>query len=313
MKKLLSIVLMVVLFSCEENKIQKFQLSGRAQGTTFGVIYFGGKEEPGLNEDLANLFQEVDQSLSTYLPTSYISRWNRNEVNHGEIDTHFINMFQMSQQVFQESEAYFDPTVEPLSQFYGFEKRGGVSPISLDSARALVGLSKLILKENGFLQKSDSSIQINFNSIAQGYTVDLIKELLMAKGIQNFLIELGGEIYAQGKKPKNMPWKIAIDKAEENRNGEFSNKLDIENTAVATSGNYRKWKLSPDKTEKYVHTINPLTGKSQATDIQSVTILMPSCALADAYATAILAMGLDKSLKLRNSLKQKGYQVYLIE
>jgi len=300
-------LVLLLLSSC--NKKQKLVLRGEAQGTTYQISYFD-KENRSFKHQIDSLFQAIDQSMSTYQDQSTISRWNRNETT--EIDPYFKAVFTASQKVHKESQGYFDPSVGPLINLYGFgkDKKVNITTTKKDSVLKFVGMDKIQLNQF-LLTKSDTRISLNFNAIAQGYTVDLIRDYLLKKGIQSFMVEVGGELYCNGTKPDGSNWIIAIDKPEQERGNDFQEYIKLENEAIATSGNYRKVSVNKITGEKYVHTINPLTGEAGMSSLISVTIIHKQCIYADAYATAILSMGLEKGVKfLQNNPNIKAYLIY---
>lgn len=285
--------------SCS-NQDKKFVLQGEAQGTTFSLIYFA-KEDKQIKSRVSQILNDIDESLSTYQKSSYISKWNRGE----QLDTlnhYFEEMYLLSKTVYDKTNGFFDPTVQPLSQFYGFEKKENFLPNKIDSILEFVGLDKLTHAKSK-IEKGNVNIKLNYNAIAQGYTVDVIVDNLYKWGINNFIFELGGEVYCSGNKPDGGLWVIGVDKPKADRDGEFQSYVKLSNMAITTSGNYRKWKENPTNGKKYTHTINPMTGESSPSDLLSVTVIDKSCALADAYSTALLSMKYDNAVQFLQSHK----------
>ncbi len=296
-----------LLFSC--SKEEKIVLRGKAQGTTYQISYFDS-ENRSFQKDIDSIFNAVDLSMSTYLDHSIISNWNSNKST--EVDYLFQQVFKSSLQVYTESNGFFDPTVGPLIQLYGFGKSNEISITEekRDSILTFVGMDKIQLQENKLIKK-DPRIALNFNAIAQGYTVDLIRNHLQNKGLQSFMVEVGGELYCEGYKPDGTNWIIAIDKPEKERNVDFQEYIQLKNEAIATSGNYRKVQTQESTGEQYVHTINPLTGEAKMSALISVTIIHKDCMFADAYATAILSMGMEKGIQfLKANPRIKAYLIY---
>lgn len=285
--------LLLFSFSCN-NKEQRYILKGHAQGTTFTLIYYAN-EEKSISEDVSNILSDIDNSLSTYKDNSYISKWNRRE-SLDTLDVYFKEMYLLSKEVYELTDGYFDPTVQPLSQFYGFETRGDSLPIKIDSILNFVGFDKLKYSQES-IKSENVNTKLNYNAIAQGYTVDVIVDKLIKLGIKNFIFELGGEVYCSGTKPNSEFWNVGVDKPKEERDGNFQNQVKLSNIAITTSGNYRKWKENPNGGKKYTHTINPKTGENSASDLLSVTVLHKSCAMADALSTALLSMKYNKAVK----------------
>ena len=174
-----------------------------------------------------------------------------------------------------------------------------------------VGFNKVKLTSENKIEKLYPEIYIDFNAVAKGYGIDLIGSYLDSKGVNNYLIELGGEILAKGKNvEKNKSWLVGIENVNLNDKS-FSSIIALEDIAMATSGNYRKFRIDSLTGKKYVHTLNPITGSASKSDITSATVLASTCALADAYATAFMALGLENSkVILKNIDKIDVYFTY---
>ncbi len=297
----------ISFYSCTNQ--EKIILRGQAQGTTYQISYYDN-ENRSFQQAIDSILNKVDQSMSTYLEGSTISKWNRNETI--EIDSLFRNVFQTSVQVYKESDGFFDPTVGPLIELYGFGKTKNlnINTVKVDSILQFIGLDKVELEQTT-LKKEDARIALNFNAIAQGYTVDLIRDYFLKEGIHSFMVEVGGELYCNGKKANGEQWIIALDKPEKERKNGFQEYIGLENEAVATSGNYRKVIRNEHTGEEYVHTINPKSGEARMSSLLSVTIIHKDCILADAYATAVLSMGLERGIKFLNDTPSiKAYLIY---
>jgi thiamine biosynthesis lipoprotein len=297
MKNLLYIVTLL-LFSCGTIPTNKSLVSnfGYTQGTTYNIRYMSPNGED-LKNDINRVLQQVDYSLSTYKTESTISKINRNEST--KTDSLFVRVFEAAVRIAEETNGSFDPTIAPIVNYWGF---GFEQPQNTDkelhaNLMKTVGYEKLQLKEN-LLFKTNPNTQLDFNAIAQGFTVDLIGEELQKKGINDYMIEVGGELKCKGYNVDNKLWRIGIDKPTENlQENRFQAIIEVHDMAVASSGNYRKFKVDDQDGSKYAHTIHPKTGKPIQTDLLSVTILSKSCMEADAYATACMVMGVEKSLK----------------
>ncbi|MGB1000223.1 MAG: FAD:protein FMN transferase [Flavobacteriales bacterium] len=288
---LLSPALLLVFNGCQQAQTSPYlYVQGEAQGTTYTVVYID-EEKRDISAELIEILKDVDLSLSTYRPDSYISKWNQNEAPD-TLDRHFKTMIELSATLHQLSAGYFDPTIEPLSQFYGFEKQQAHPNQNIDSILSYVGFSKLDIQAHQILKK-DQRMQLNFNAIAQGYTVDLMAEFLISKGIKNFFVELGGEVYMSGKKANQQKWTVGIEKPEAERVDSFQDKVYLSDFAITTSGSYRKWKINQENGKKISHTINPKTGQNQVKTLVSASIINPNCALADGLSTVL--MNFDKT------------------
>ncbi|WP_235942508.1 FAD:protein FMN transferase [Salinimicrobium oceani] len=270
---------------------------GEALGTTYSIKYYSEEIIP-LDKALDSIFERVNQSMSTYRENSDISRLNRGD-SLVEVDTLFQEVFRISQQVWEESNGYFDPTVGDLVNQYGFGPEVApkkIDSVTIDSLMKFVGFQKLKLKGDKVI-KEHPQVYLDFNAIAKGYTIDLIGAYLDAMKVEDYLIELGGELLAKGvNREKGTFWTVGIDDPQQ-REGEreLAAAVELRDRAMATSGNYRKFRRNPETGAMYVHTVNPLTGFARQSDLLSVTVLAENCALADAYATAFMAMGYDLS------------------
>lgn len=304
------LIAFIFLIHCKQSALKTVRLAGRAQGTTW-QINFLTENNLTYKESIDSIFHRIDSSLSTYLPVSIISRINKNE----EVlaDDHFINVFRKSVEVSETTNGFFDPTVAPLINTwgFGFTNKGKVDSITIDSLLQFVGY-KMIKLEGRSLIKQKPSSMLDFNAIAQGYTVDVLGDFLESMGIVNYLIELGGEVRAHGKKQSNQNWTIGIDQpndtAVEGRPLKAIIKLD--NKALATSGNYRKFYMEGGK--KYTHIIDPHTGYPAKHNLLSATIIADDCATADAYATAFMVMGLEKAKEFLAAHKELKLEVFFI-
>ena len=286
-------------------------LRGDALGTTYGISYIS--ETPLLTSvAMDSLLQVVNQSMSTYWPDSDISRINRGD-SAVLVEPMFREVFELSGLVYKASGGYFDPTVGPFVNAWGFgpEKALEMTPKRVDSLMAYVGFSKVSLLPSGKIEKSDPAIYFDFNAIAKGYTLDRIALVLDRLGVANYLIELGGELVAKGRNAiSEKQWLVGIDHPKnEDRNNPIV-KVQLKDRALASSGNYRKFRVVPETGEKFVHTINPLTGYSENSTTLAASVLAPSCALADGYATAFMAMGYEKAIALVATLED--IEVYLV-
>lgn len=289
----------LLFFGCKpENKPKQFLLQGNAQGSTFSIKYIANNEFD-IAADISFILEEIDNSMSTYKENSIISK-----INDGDttvvVDAYFKDVFEGSKLVWQQSNGYFDPTVGPLIDAYGFgnkEKRLQLDSLQIDSILQYIGLEKTEILPDGRFRKQFPQIQINFNAIAQGYTVDVLAGYLREKGITDFIVELGGEIVVEGSNTvEGKPWILGIDnplQTPENRT--LIAKIQLSGWGMATSGNYRKVITDPVTGEKFVHIINPKTGYNKKGNILSVTVLAKNCMMADAYATTLMLMDLEEA------------------
>ena len=278
------------------NKQEKLHLSGEAQGSYYSITYYdslGRDFQPQIEQ----LLHDFDMSCSNYKDSSIISKVNRNEVV--KLDDYFIGNFLLAQEVSNETNGDFDITVRPLVELWGFglKNRETVSREQVDSVMEFVGYQKVRL-ENGKIIKDDPRLMLDYNAIAQGYSVDVVADFLQSKAVKNFLVDIGGELYAQGAKPGNVAWKVGIERPKDGEAyGEnLSATLHLHNRGLATSGNYRKFYIKDGV--KYAHTIDPHTGWPVQHSLLSATVVAPDAATADAYATAFMVMGVEKAKRI---------------
>ena len=277
--------------------------NGFAFGTTYSII-LQSDNELQIKQLVESIVLRINKSMSTYVENSIIS--NINIGNQVEIDTDFENVFNASKLVWQQSNGYFDPTVGSLVNAYGFGPSEPINSLNakvIDSLLEFTGFSKIKISNNNTIKKDDKRIYIDFNAIAKGYAVDIISKELRELGYKNFLVEIGGEVFAEGINPlKGTMWTIGIDNPLQKQSRDFISSIQIRGKGMATSGNYRKYKIDKNSGEKYVHTINPLNGLPVKSNILSATVVAESSMLADAYATALMAMPLNEGEKLVSTL-----------
>ncbi|KGL61966.1 FAD:protein FMN transferase [Polaribacter sp. Hel1_85] len=294
-KNLVLITIILIIFSCtKEEKAADFVLKGHVFGTTYKIVYLNANKNH--QKSIDSLFYLMNKSLSTYIPTSDISRINKGD-STVIVDDLFLEVFNKSKRIHKETNEYFDPTVGNLVNSWGFgpkrEKRN-LTEEEVKEQMQFVGLDKVNIVNNK-VQKLNPKIYLDFNSIAKGFGIDVVARFLSSKNIENFLIEIGGEIRAKGTKENKIPWVIKlVDPIKKDAEKGYKN-INLSNKSMATSGNYRKFRLS-ENGQKFVHTINPKTGYAKESNLLSASVIASlDCADVDAYATALMAMGLKKS------------------
>lgn len=313
MRTLLSIAIGLLFISCQtQSKENKF-LQGGAFGTSYSITYNAPVDQEVIRIGVDSVIQVFNKSVSTYDPESLISKFNAGDTTV-VIDEIFKEVFFMSKTVYENTKGYFDPTVGVLRNAYGFGEEEDIASLNqhmLDSIMTMVGFDKIHFKEDNTIGKEHPMIYLDFNAIAKGYGVDRMAVFLESLGVSNYLVEIGGELYGSGVNPeRNAPWSVGIEGVEsELGDRSYTHTVPLQNAGMAASGNYRKFKVDPETGKKFVHTINPLTGSAEQTDVTSATVIAESCALADAYATAFMAMGLEKSKQVLDKLD--GVQAYL--
>ncbi len=300
-------VLALILFSCNnaEQKVSKIHFfQGETQGTTYTIQVVAEKCDLKKRE-FDSILSDFDLYLSTYKRDSYISKFNESELNYSFEDKnkYFFRCLTESQKIHHLSDGAFDPSVFPLIEGWGFfkENHEPLSQVRADSILKFVDFTKGKLFDyqiNGnqlVLTKSDPRLKLDFNAIAQGLAVDVLYEYLKKKGFENVFVEIGGEIRVSGKNKEGANWRIGVDKPIDNEDREIQEVIELTNSAIATSGNYRKFYVY--KGRKYAHTINPKTGMQVEHQLLSATVIAPSAAIADGFATAFLVMGKQKALQ----------------
>lgn len=281
------------------------------EGFVFGTVYHITYQcDSSLNKGIIAELDKVDQSLSTFNKESIISRVNRNEPVH--TNDMFDHVFTLAQKVSANTGGAFDITVAPLVNAWGFGFKTGKQPDAgtLDSLRALVGFHNVSLA-NGRVTKKNPNTMLDCSAIAKGYGCDVVARYLEAKGIDNYMVEIGGEVVTHGRSEKRLPWKIGVTKPTDdslNVNSELQTVINVRDMAMATSGNYRNFYYKNGR--KYAHTIDPQTGLPVQHSLLSATVLAKTCAEADAYATSFMVLGMEKTKKVLE--KHPELMAYLI-
>lgn len=307
------IILLVVLIlgSCfiliRKNHLHYYENSGKVFGTEYHIKY---ESYHDLHDSIIAVLGQVDNSLSVFNDGSIISKINRNEPVVP--DKMFRDVFSQAQQVSQQTDGAFDITVAPLVNLwgFGFKKSASVSKTLIDSVMNIVGYQKVSMKD-GRIEKQNPNVMLDCSAIAKGYGVDMVARLLDRSGVNNYMVEIGGEIVVKGYNDVNKIWKIGIEKPVDDKTGSGNLQvvLPITNCALATSGNYRNFYFKDGK--KYAHTIDPKTGYPVQHSLLSASVIAPTCAEADAYATAFMVMGMDKAKVLLKRQKHlKAYFIY---
>lgn len=295
MKKIFPVILLsFLLVACHQQPEQ--HLEGAAFGTMYHITYMGERSEQ-LPRQVDSVLKEVNRTFSIFDTTSVISRLNRGEdFPPGEA---FLTVLKAALSISEQTNGAFDCTCQPLIELWGFgrENRKTVVPQEqIDSVQAFVG-SHRVRVQDGRVCKSDPRVQLNFNAIAKGYAVDQVARFLNDQGYANCIVEIGGEVVARGTK-NGKPWRVGIQVPTEEADGpvESHMRIDLNDRAVATSGNYRNY-FEQDGV-RYTHILDPVTGKPEQTNLLSVTVVAPDCLTADAYATAFMVLGMDAAEKI---------------
>ena len=277
---IISFCIIPFLFSCQKEKQNQYVLDGMVQGSYYHIVYYATESQ--------------NQNLSK------------------DIDSIFIDCYNSSNKISELTSGALDCTVGGLVEIYGFSSKNKekLSDKLIDSLREYVGYKDIKI-ENKRLIKKYNQTKIDFNAIAQGYTTDKVSNYFLSKGIENFIVDIGGEVRANGKKDNGSFWHCAIEQPSDSSSSEskFNVYIDLKNNSIATSGNYRKYYID-DKGVKKSHTIDPKTGRSVNHSLLSVSVIAKNATSADGFATSFMVMGLEKSKEFL--IKHQEIQAYFI-
>ena len=310
MKKYFYLILLTsVIFSCNRRQ-KKIKFQGYAEGTYYAVTYFS-KDGINYQNEIIKLLNDFENSASIYRKNSLISKINNNDTNI-ILDKTLNDIINKSIQISKETNGAFDITVSPLVNAWGFgyTDTSTISKPLIDSLLNYVGYNKIHIINNKLL-KDNKNIKLDLNAIAKGYSVDLVGNFLKSKGINNFIIDIGGEVKANGTKSQGKAWEIGIEKPCKTMydDREIKSKIILKDKAIATSGNYRKFYIKNGV--KYSHTIDPKTGYPVSHSLLSASVISDKCMTADAYATAFMVMGLEKAkLFIEKHQNIEAYFIY---
>lgn len=288
-------ILLLLTASCRRQNIES--LSGIALGTYYSIIYVGDPQ-PNLKQEVEAILEEVSQTFSIFDTTSLISRVNRNQTV--ELNEALLSVFRLSQRISKETSGAFDPTLAPLIELWGFGRENQMqlpTQEAIDSVASFVGYEKVSIVDQT-LVKTDPRVQLDFNAIAKGYAVDAVANLLLSRGLINFVVDIGGEVTCRGKKGIDQPWRVGIQVPTLTKDGELATDyaFALYDRSIATSGNYRNYK--EEDGVRYSHIVNPLTGRPERSSLLSVSVIAEDCTTADAYATAFMVLGIEKSREI---------------
>lgn len=281
---------------------------GAVWATSYHIVYEGDRD---MLDSISDIFRRVEASLSPFNDNSLVSRINRNEST--ATDPMLREVFDISQRVCSISSGAFDPTVSPAVNLWRFGYTGNPhtdsiippSAAQIDSVRAFVGIRDCRILPDGTIRKKDPGTTFNFSAVTKGYGCDLIAQMLRRNGISNFLIEIGGEIVVDGHSPHGTDWRVQVDTPQYSDTHEALTTIPLTSGAIATSGNYRNWHAT--SSGRVGHTIDPATCLPAAGDILSATVMAPTCAEADAFATAAMAAGSEhKAVKMLSDNRLRG-------
>lgn len=312
---LLVITALSMMISCSD-KPSRVEIDGTTQGTYYHIVYYDS-EAKNYQPEIEAKLKAIDMSLSVYNPNSLISRINNGDTT-AIIDDYLRDNLMMSATVYEQSDGAFDVTAKSLFDYYGFGNEYVAShdksidnSVVVDSLLQYVGFDKIMYDSvTNKLSYKKQGVTLNFNAIAQGYTTQVVSELLDSLGVSSYIVDIGGEIYAKGRKPDGKQWMVGIEKPSETLNSErtLQTKLPLENMAIATSGSYRKYYEVDGK--RFSHCIDPRIGYPVTHNLLSVSVIHKSPALADAWATTFMVVGIDEAAKILSAHPEM--EVYVI-
>lgn len=314
MKKLLLLLSVFLLWACQTDLPKQHSLTGTALGTDYSIIYFSNADFEA-EKGVQAVFDSVNKSMSNYIPSSDISRINTGDTTI-QVDNLFRDVLLLSKEIYQKTEGYFDPTVGNLVNAYGFgaqpERKMKMDSVAVDSLMQLVGLNNVNITDDNRIVRKHTGTYLDFNGIAKGYAVDRLGLFLEDNGVENYMVIVGGEIRTKGRNLKSdRTWRFGIDDPRvETHANQLSGIVEVTDKGMATSGNYRKFRLDSLTGQKYVHIINPNSGFMEKRNILSASVIAKDCATADAYATTFMAMGIEKAIEVSEGLKE--LEVYFI-
>lgn len=306
MKKLIFSLTALFLAACSVRSDSYFVSDGFIQGTTYHIIY---KYKTSLSRQIDKQLHRFDTSLSAYMAESTISRVNNNQITETD-DTLFLNCVRRAFQISELTGGAMDITVSPIVNAwgFGFGNKERVSQQLIDSLKQFCGYQKIRIDGNRII-KSDPRIQLNANCLAQGQSVDFIAEMFERMGINDYMVEIGGEVRAKGINAKGKTWRIGVDKPIDDTtatlNREFQEIVALENKSLSTSGNYHKFFI--ENGVKYSHTISPFTGYPVQSNLLSASIAGPDCITTDALATACMVVGVEAAAAMCDTLPEIDY------
>ena len=290
-RNLIGLFVLFLIYACQQEP-KNTHLSGEVFGTTYSIQYFS-ETNKDYQQQFDSLFSLINESMSTYMPNSKISRINKGDTI--SVDDHFIAVFNASKRIYRETEGAFDPTIGAVVNAWDFGPGGkivGLDSLKVDSLMKEVGFNKMGIVDYK-IRKTSKGI-LDFNAIAKGYGVDVIGRFLESKNIENYLVEIGGEIRCKGLNvEKEKLWKVGVEMPHFDGTQSIMKAISITNASMATSGTYRKFKID-ESGNRYSHIIDTKTGYPSKTNLLSISVIAEDCAIADGYATAFKAMGVER-------------------
>lgn len=297
--------------ACRHAQPVYVDVDGEMLGTFLHVTALTDRPASEIYDLMMRIDAEAKSSMSIFDEGSLLNRVNRNQTD--SIDRHIAFNLELAGRVHEVSDGAYDVTVKPLVEAYGFAAKDRTKNPNIDSIMEFVGFDKVRV-ENGRLIKSDPRVQLDFNSIAKGYVVDMAADALEQMGIENYIVDIGGEVRCRGQRAKGGPWRVGVETpfdGNQSPGAYVQQVISLSDCAFATSGNYRRYYID-DEGRKVGHTIDPRTGRSAVSDLLSATVVAPTCAEADAFGTMFMALGKEKALEKARVLEKQGILVYFI-
>ena len=292
---LVLLIIGTVLIISQQQSTPYRQASDMVFGTTYKIVY---ECDSDLSVPIREELMKVDHSLSPFNKESVITAVNQNrEVT---LDPYFVEVFTKAMEISADTEGAFDITVAPLVNAWGFGFKNEQMPTAhqVDSLRRIIGYQKVTLAD-GKIRKQDPRMMLDCSAIAKGFGVDAVARMLYSRGVQNYMVEIGGEVVTRGVNAQRLPWRVGVVKPTEDSlsiGHELQTVLNVTDKAMATSGNYRNFYYKNGR--RYAHTIDPKTGYPVQHSLLSATVLADNCTMADAYATSFMVMGMERAQKL---------------
>jgi len=308
------LVALGLLLSCSNNPKNKYiQLEGEAQGTTFFISYYDSLETD-YSKEIEEILIDFDNQLSVYLPTSIISKFNRNKIDvifNSEETSHLFDCFKKSISILEYTNGNFNHGLQNLidaNRYSSYSK--GI--YNKEIRESILSITSEVVINDEFITKIDTQSQFNFDAIAQGLSVDVICDFFNSKGVDNYMVEIGGEVKVNGNSSKGKLWKIALESPSSTvKERKIQETISLNNESVVTSGSYRKFKIRDGI--KYSHALNPKTGLGVIHNLLSVSVITDNCAIADGLATAFLVMGKDNTIAFLENDNTYNLKLMFIE
>ena len=296
MKSIL-LILLFIFISCDRGEKKLVEINGNTMGTYYRVKLYSDKPARAHKKDIDKFLKLFNNVFSTYIPDSEISKINKSKFNKVKMSDTMSKLMTVSLDIGRKSRGYFDVTVAPLVNLWGFGLEGErkkPSDEEISKQLQIIGTHKLRIKDN-WLEKDNKNLTIDMSAIAKGFGVDELVKFLEYEGYKNLLVEIGGEVRTRGKKSDGSLWRIGIEGPNESLGSKIVKVVPLVNMAMATSGSYRNYIKYGD--DVFTHTIDPKTGRPITHKTLSVSVLHDYCADADAWATALMSMGEEQALK----------------